>query len=143
MTEPSSKHPPVFMEFMDGNHSFSHKNHPFSKVSTDMALEQSINRDSKSKGGVIGMSQNPQAVERWFLTSHERAGTTTALKEMCNINSDSGHCTGKKEGTVKRTRHDEDDVQKVISWFDSGLMTNPFSKNLDKLLNIASGEMSM
>lgn len=45
------KHPLVHKEFMDGNHSVSRSRHPFSKVSTDMALEQSINRDSKSKGG--------------------------------------------------------------------------------------------
>ena len=82
----SSKHPLVHKEFLDGNHSVSRSNHPFSKVSTNMPLEQSINRDSKSKGGIIGISQNPSAVDGWFLTSHERAAITTTFKEMCSLN---------------------------------------------------------
>ena len=46
-----------------------------------MALEQSINLDSKTNGGIIGISQKPGTLERWFLTSHERASITSAIKE--------------------------------------------------------------
>ena len=68
-----SSHPKVHEEFLAGNFSVSRSGHLFSQVSTDMALEQSINTDSKSKGGIVGMSQGPAALERWFLTAHERA----------------------------------------------------------------------
>ena len=95
-----------------------------------MALEQSINRDSKSKGGIIGISQNPNAVDRWFLTSHERAAITTALKEMCSLN-DCNESSAHKEGSSKRIHRDESDVQKFVSCFESGLMTNPFSEDVD------------
>jgi len=64
-------HPDVYNEFAAGNHTISHSGQPFLKVSTDMALEQSINADSKSSGGVIGISQIPSALERWFLSIHE------------------------------------------------------------------------
>ena len=47
-----------------------------------MALEQSINADSKSVGGIIGISQNPGALDQWFLTSHEHASVTTATEGM-------------------------------------------------------------
>ena len=50
-----------------------------------MALEQSINLYSKSKGGIIGMSTNENAVEKWFLTSHEREAITQEFKTMCGI----------------------------------------------------------
>ena len=50
-----------------------------------MALEQSINADSKSKGGVVGITHNQSALERWFETVHEQASVTTALKEMYAI----------------------------------------------------------
>ena len=50
-----------------------------------MALEQSINLDSKSKGGVVGISQREDAVEQWFLTSHEWVALTHSLKEMCGL----------------------------------------------------------
>ena len=58
---------------MAGNHSVIRSKQPFSQVWTDMALEQSINLDSKSKGGIVGISTREDAVERWFITSHERA----------------------------------------------------------------------
>lgn len=48
-------------EFAEGNQSISRSGQPFSQVSTDMALEQSINADLKSSGGVIGISQSPSA----------------------------------------------------------------------------------
>ena len=47
-----------------------------------MALEQSINANSKSVAGIVGISQNPGALDRWFPTSHERASVTTAIKGM-------------------------------------------------------------
>ena len=67
MRQLATKHPQV------------HQCKPFSQVWTDMALEQTINADSKSKAGIIGISQNPGALDRWFLTSHERASVITAL----------------------------------------------------------------
>ena len=64
-------HPGVYNEFAAGNHSISRSGQPFSQVSADMALEQLINADSKSRGGVIGISQSSAALEQWFLTIHE------------------------------------------------------------------------
>ena len=40
---------------------------PFATVWTDMALEQLINLDSKYKGGIVGISLNADALQRWFL----------------------------------------------------------------------------
>ena len=36
-----------------------------------MADEQSVNRDSKIKGGIVGISQRAGALERWFANAHE------------------------------------------------------------------------
>ena len=102
-----------------------------------MALEQSINADSKSKGGIIGISQNPAALDRWFLTSHERASVTTALKEMFMQERDS--LDVHKEAATKRVARDEADVQKLISCFTTGLMSNPFTQETESLVNFATG----
>ena len=102
-----------------------------------MALEQSINADSKSSGGVIGISQSPSALERWFLTIHERASITSALKAMFGLQD--GEQASHKEAAPRRVRRDEEDVKKMISFFSSGLMTNPFNLDSDALLNIATG----
>ena len=58
------RHPQVFQEFSFGNHSMSRSQQPFAQVWTDMALEQSIKLDSKSKGGIVGISRREDAVER-------------------------------------------------------------------------------
>ena len=71
-----SKHTRVHQAFLSGEHSISRSAQPFSQMSTDMALEQSINADSKAKGGIIGISQTQSALDRWFLTIHERASVT-------------------------------------------------------------------
>ena len=100
-----------------------------------MALEQSINADSKSKGGVVGITHNQSALQRWFLTAHERASVTTALKEMYAIR-DSDRMGTHKESQPKRVQRDEEDVKKLIACFSSNLMTNPFECDADnQLLN--------
>ena len=119
-----TSHPEVFLEFVTGNHSVSCSKQPFAQVWPDMALEQSINLDSKSKGGIVGMSTREDAVERWFLTSHERAATTQAFKKMCGI--ENYDRIGKhKEARAKRVMRDETDVQKLVATFDSGLLSDP------------------
>ena len=140
-------HPEVFHEFLSGNHSVSRSKQPFAQVWPDMALEQSINLDSKSKGGIVGISNREDAVERWFLTIHERAAITQALKEMCGIDNYDRIGTH-KEGRAKRMIRDETDVQKLVTTFNSGLLSDPFKipddmpeeeVSLPKLSNLATG----
>lgn len=130
-------HPDVYNGFAAGDHSISRSGQPFSQVSADMALEQSINADSKSRGGVIGISQSSAALERWFLTIHERASITSALKTMYGLQG--GDQASHKEAAPRRVKRDEEDVQKMMGCFSSGLMTDPFTHDSDALLNIATG----
>lgn len=129
-------HPDVFNEFATGNHSISRSGQPFSQVSTDMALEQSINAESKSRGVVIGISKSPAALEWWFFTIHERASINSALKAMYGLQD--GKQTSHKEATPRRVKRDEEDVKKMMGCFSSGLMTDPFKNDSDALLNIAT-----
>ena len=126
----------MYEEFTAGNFSISRSGHPFSQVAADMALEQSINADSKSKGGIVGISQSPAALERWFFTAHVRASVTTSLKEMCG---EEDRATGHKEATPPRVKRDEEDVRKLVGCFTSGLMTNPFNLETQPIVNMATG----
>ena len=137
MRQLATKHPDVHHEFVNGNHAVSRSSNPFAQVWTDMALEQSINTDSKSKGGIIGISQNPGALDRWFLTSHERASVTTAVKDMYMQERDIVH--PHKEAGTKRVARDKADVQKLITCFTTELMSNPFTQDSDSLFNFATG----
>ena len=102
-----------------------------------MALEQSINADSKSRGGIIGISQNPGALHRWFLTSHERASVTTALKDMFTQERD--RLDVHKEAAAKRVARDEAYVQKFISSFTSSLMGDPSTQETESFVSFATG----
>ena len=109
-----------------------------------MALEQSINLDSRKIGGIVRITQKQEALHRWFLTSHDRAPITSATKEMCGLQDTERVGTHKETGATRRKR-DESDVQMLMSTFKSGLATNPFDVDIieedecQPLINIISG----
>ena len=45
-------------------------NHAFNAVASDMALEQTRNKEGKSKGGVVGLTLRKGALTRWLITRH-------------------------------------------------------------------------
>ncbi|KAJ4942764.1 hypothetical protein JOQ06_005278, partial [Pogonophryne albipinna] len=52
---------------------------------TEMAIEQTLNRDAKTKGGWTGITQNRSAVYRWILSQHERAAIARQCESMAGI----------------------------------------------------------
>ena len=135
--------PEVYEEFLNGNHPVSRSSQPFSQVWTDMALEQTINLDSKSRGGIVGLTQNASALDRWFITSHKRAELTAATKRLCNL-EDSDKIGTHKEAGSQRVKRDENDVQRLINTI-TDTMSNPFDlseaskEDPVQLRNIATG----
>ena len=137
MQQLDKTHPRVYEEFMKGNHTISRLGQPFTQVSTDMALEQSVNLDSKKKGGIIGISKRAVALERWFLTSHQRAAITIAVKDMCGVGESEGP---HKECSPSRIIRDEEDVQTILHQSSTGMITNPFMYDeSDALMKLATG----
>ena len=128
----SETHPAVSEEFMFDKHAISRSTQHFAQMWIDMTLEQSTNLHSKTSGGIVGISQRPGALERWFLTCHERAAITTVMKEMCAI-QDSDRDDTHREA-----------VRKLLTVITSELMTDPFSLyeddgDISTLVNIATG----
>ena len=137
--------PEVHREFKNGNHAISRSGQPFSQDWTDMALEQTVNLDSKTReegGGIVGISKNPAALDRWFLTSHERSSVTAATKKMCGVDEGSQIGTHKELGGLRKIR-DEMDVREVVAVIKDS-MVNPFDLAREDnepapQLNIATG----
>ena len=98
-----------------------------------------MNLDSKSKGGIVGISQKEGALEGWFVTTHERAAVTTATKELCGMRNDVGSVRHKEGGSL-RVKRDEEDVMKLVSTLKS-VMVNPFHAENEAapLSNLSSG----
>ena len=69
-----------------------------------MALEQSINLDSKAKGGIIGITQRPSALQKWFLTAHERTATTTATIRMIDLDESTRSTHKESKSEFKETK---------------------------------------
>ena len=109
----------------------------FSQVAVDQTIEQTINRDTKSKGGIIGFSLNKGAVQRWLLTSHERAAITQACRDTAGLHVADGDDVVKEIGKARMTA-DERDVEKVQTTLYSWV--NPFTLTYDQeICHPASG----
>ena len=139
--------PEVYTAFKEGNHSVSRSKtvSKFSRVSTDMALEQGLNRDSKMKGGILGASHDENAVEKWTITAHLRAAVTSNFKVMSELrkNEQLSSCKDLRPITVtkseKQVQSLSDGLDRMMDPFD----LKDFSGNDDteaiSLMNIATG----
>lgn len=80
-----------------------------------MALEQTINRDSKTKGGIVGVSGTQSTRDKWFLSAHMMAIATPAVKVMNGMTTVP---VTQKEFDKERLQRDENDVQNIIKCID-------------------------
>ena len=85
-----STHPDAYSQMERGEFAVQRsRQSPFAQVPVDQALEQTINRDTKVNGGIIGFSLHPGAVQRWMLTAHLRAALTESCKDLAGMLTDS------------------------------------------------------
>ena len=65
-------HPRLYTEFQQGKFSVGRSAGRFNKV-PDQVIEQTISKDQKGSGGIIGYSTSESTVQRWIITSHVAA----------------------------------------------------------------------
>ena len=51
---------------------------PFAGVAVDQTIEQTMNKETKTKAGIVGISQS---VYKWILSIHQRAAIAQACKD--------------------------------------------------------------
>lgn len=121
-------HPEIYHQLQSGDFvAQRQQTYAFSNIACDQVIEQTANRDSKTKGGLTGFSLNKGAVHRWTLTHHERAAITMECRGMAGHNTTTGH---RAELDDTRTGHDETDVKKIMSSIQH--MINPFDPSLER-----------
>ncbi len=113
--------------------------HGFAGTACDQVIEQTANRDSKTKEGISGFSLNKGAVHRWTLTQHERAAITHQCKTMA------GQCPVSHQHSEldsARMQRDHTDVMNIAATVQN--MVNPFDPLLDGecLHQISSGQQA-
>lgn len=140
MLKLNETHPNVLEEFLMGKFSVQQQSsYNFSKTPCDQVIEQTFNRDSKTKGGLIGITCNKAALHRWVLSHHSRA----LISRQCKIMAGKDDFTrNRKELDKSRIKQDEASIKDICDTIES--MNNPFSDSIDnsELLNIVTGEVA-
>ncbi|XP_078353866.1 uncharacterized protein LOC144638547 [Oculina patagonica] len=109
--------------------------HGFSQMPVDQTIEQTLNRSTKTKGGIVGFSLRKGAVQRWMVTAHSRAAFVDKCREMTTGVQESQRRLH-KETSPARMKRDEEDVKKVFEVIRN--WRNPFEPSTE-LLSISSG----
>ena len=108
----------------------------FNRLPPDQVIEQTINKEQKGKGGIIGSSTSEGTAQRWILTSHIVASLMTDLTEFIGLQINQRRT--KKFGK-KRFEYDEMKVRKCVS------LTKEWSKPLqraEELISLSSGQQA-
>ena len=113
------------------------KNH-FSGVGVDMASEQMINGEAKSKlKGIIAFVDVNTAVNRWLITSSMRTEIVNKVLNIAGLGPNDDENNNKMSST--RVKRDARDLENICNSIRE--MINPFdaSINKDVLFNIKTG----
>jgi len=102
----------------------------------DQALEQTINREAKSDGGIIGFTRRKGALLRWLLTRHITWEYSEMFKELClSKNCSSEH----EEMGKKRMTRDIGDVLKTRDYIVNHCQDRfDLEEVPDRLINIVT-----
>ena len=141
MVQLAATHPAAHAFLQEGGFSVQGSENSFAQVASDQAIEQSINRATKTTGGIVSFSRHLATVQRWILTSHDRAAVTDLCLEHCGLDDVSeGRDAFHKECHISRLSRDEKDVISVID-FTSKLFC-PFAlagQPYPQLVHLTSG----
>lgn len=131
-------HPEAYRLLADGDFGVQRSSSQgFSQVPVDQTIEQTLNRSTKTKGGIIGFSLKKGAVQRWIITAHSRAAFIDKCRHMTAAKGTQSHTP--KERGLSRMKRDEEDVERVkeviTNWH------NPFQVS-EELISISSGNVA-
>jgi hypothetical protein len=119
-------HPEIFQRLLQGQ--FVIKDHTgcFNAVAPDMKLEQTIQRASKSTGGIVGQTKNSAIVVEWQLIFHEILLISNNLRALTNDSSmDHSESAAVHHDLVgKKAEHVNKNVAKLLDFVSS--RGNPF-----------------
>ena len=140
MAELPNKHPHVYKEFTSGGKFTVQKTaNAFSSIPLDQAHEQN-NELIKGEGGVIGITENPNAVLRWMLAGPELARMVAEFErveeERIPNQTRNPHHEQSRASQVRFTCH----VQSLVSTIEE--LGNPFGEEIIDLISLVSEDIA-
>ncbi|KAG1676656.1 hypothetical protein GQR58_014151 [Nymphon striatum] len=141
MKELETKDPNMFNHMKSGGFVVKRaEDKMFNCVPTDQALEQTINREAKTQGGIIGFTSRKGALLRWLLTRYVTGEYSEAFKDICVKH---GFSLFHDELGNARMQQDRKDATNIKEFIQSQCQ-NPF--DLDNipstLVNITTGQVA-
>ena len=114
--------------------------HGFNCVATDQVLEQTVNRDGKSKSGVVGLTLCKDALSCWLITRHITAEYKEAFKSLTHSEAKSNQ--QHQELGKSRLTKDELDVARIMDV--ASQCQNPFDLQTvpSEFINTSTGHVA-
>ena len=139
MQQLEKKQPLMYRHMIEGE--FVVRRSTSNCIPTDQAMEQSINREAKSQGGVIGFALRKGALLRWLMTRHITGEYAEAFKDLCKSSSkDKLH--DELGGTrLYRDKKDVKDISHITEYLISHCQ-DPFNDVPESLVNITTGQVA-
>lgn len=119
-----SEHPNVYSNFMNGIFSVQLAGEsPFGRIPVDQTTEVTVNKDTKSSGGITKYSLKTGTVTRFYMTAEYRCSFLAHLRDMVQGKRPSYH---HDEMLSTRKRKDEQVVTTIESLIEG--WNNPFKE---------------
>ena len=78
-----TNHPDVYQQFLQGRFTVQMKaQKPFGQNEMDKCIENTINKDTKTLGGLARFSSNIGAIDRWTLNTSRKAECRRILHQL-------------------------------------------------------------
>lgn len=133
-------YPQVYEHFLKGRATVKKSNTPFTSVATDQALEQTVNRSAKATAGIVGKTQNKEAVTIWNITFHELLAITNFLKQILFIKNSNEELKVHHDHSPTATENSEAAVVNILKHLKENNI-NPFVPGTHELQNIITQEI--
>jgi hypothetical protein len=137
MSELPEEHNLLYKQFvLNGCHSVRRSHKLWSGLSTDLAIEQVMMKELKSRGGLThGRGLTDSVRLMWVSTMHKMATVHSSLNSLLaldGVTQDFNH----KESGSSRIQRDNNDMKKMLTWFENH---NPFHVADGRLRNLWTG----
>ena len=132
----SSTHPDAHDQLMSGEFAVQlSSNSAFSRIPHDQTIEVTINKDTKTSGGLIGKTLHHDTVNKWIWIAADKARYYECSKDLCGMGVAGSICH--KDGGTARVARDEETVQQIVETVKT--LVDPFTHQ-DVITHITSGK---
>ncbi|KAJ3597309.1 hypothetical protein NHX12_000837 [Muraenolepis orangiensis] len=131
--------PEVYQGFLDGDFVAKETKHSFNEVPFDLRLEH-INKTGKVAGGLIGITRNDPARNRWSITYNERASLAEDTRSLFGLtHDDDDDEETHKDCLQSRIKRDNHDVIQLVDQFQRYVFQQ---EHMYDLVSLTTGDVA-